>query len=178
MDFKANRLYYALSKKFKNMFLLRSAGYAALLLLWIMINGIDELDIVIILGVFLLISFIVDIFLRPNKFEIIGDAVHLKLFIRIPAGAIRAKGQKYQTKRVNAKILNIDVIQYHASPFEESNRVGRIIIHGRVVARDFCEDYVEAEHLPSYVDIYGVKDFESAVSALKIAFPDATLQEL
>jgi len=174
MEFKTNRLYYILSKKFKNALLLRLVGYSACALLWIMIYGIKNIDILIFIGVFLILSLLFAIFSKPPKFEIENNFVSLKIYVRIPSGY----KNRYRQKRVNAKILDIDVIQYHATPFEKSNQIGRIAIHGRVVARDYFEDYVEAEHLPTYVDIYGVKNFESALSSLKSTFPDAIFQEL
>lgn len=120
-----------------------------------------------------------DMLLKPKKIEIVDNYVSLKLSIKVPREVVTKRGiSNYKTKRVNAKIHNIEVIQYHATPFEKSNRVGRIIIYGRVVARDFYNDYVAAEHLPSSVEIFGVKDFESAISALKSVFPAAIIDEL
>lgn len=174
MEFKTNRLYYILSKKFGKQFLLRFASYASISLIWILLYGAKNLDMLVFVGVFVVLSLVFDIFSKPSKFKIEDNYVSLKVSIRIPTGY----KNRHTTKQVNAKILDIDVIQYKASPLEKSNRVGKIAIHGRVVARDFFEDYVEAEHLPSYVEIYGVKNFESAVSALKTTFPDAILQEL
>lgn len=173
MEFNTNRLYYVLSKRFRNKFITYLLGVIGFALLYFLMGNTDAV-MVVFLMISLTVYAITDILSRPKKFEIFENYVSLKISIRIPTGY----KNNYKTKRANAKILDIDVIQYHASPFEKSNRVGRIIIHGRVVARDFCEDYIEAEHLPSYVEIYGVKDFESAVSALKTTFPDAILQEL
>ena len=173
MEFKANRLYYVLSKKFKCKFV-RFFLFILTANLFYFLTGNSDAWLIIFSSISLIVYLLIDILSKPRKFEVYENYVSVKISIKIPTG----HKNDYNTKRVNAKILDIDVIQHHASPFEQSNRVGRIVIHGRVVARDFCDDYVEAEHLPSYVEIHGVKDFESAVSVLKTTFPDAIFQEL
>ena len=173
MEFKTNRLYYVLSKKFKNKF------FPFLLLILIsnfvyFVTDNSDIGFPVCSAIALIAYLIFDIFSKPSKFKVYDNYVALKITIRIP----KEYSNKHTTKRVNAKVLNIEEILYRASPFEQSNRVGRITFYGRVVARDFCNDYVGAEHLPSKVTVYGVKDFEAALSTLKATFPDATLTEI
>ena len=182
MTFKINRLYYLLSRDYRNSLLLQLA--LAILFLFMVAAGEQSLDPAVPLSLLtLLICFNVCLVLtRPKQIHLIGDHLTFRTWFkktRDSGGVIRfgrTRGvQDY--KQVYALIRRVTKIEITYLGYHKARRVGTLRLYGEIHAKNRNDDFVEDVVIPTHIDFHGVMDVESAIAALYESFPTAEMIE-
>ena len=179
MTFKLNRGYYVKSKRFRKN-LLRNAGILALLLIAMIAMGdrIDDTLLVLpIAAVF--VWTVTDVLRKPKSFTLQGGTLCAAQYVeKYYPHNIQVNNRRSHTVCVQAEATAITRVAYcrHDSAVTGGVSLGDLHVWGHIVLRDRTGRELDTELLAQpfeAVELYGVEDLESALSALRAAYPYA-----
>ncbi|MBQ7338261.1 MAG: hypothetical protein IJW40_12230 [Clostridia bacterium] len=184
MKFQLDRWLYIKSADFGKALLWRG-GIVVLYVVMITLSGSSiEESIFVWLAIFMIGWTVMDVLQNPKEFTLQNGELHAVQYIRkyYPHG-IRVNRSRSRMVRAFATVTEINRVQYrrHSGNVTGGTTRADFRVMGHIVLRDRKGETIDPELISgSYdaVELYGVKDMEGAISALRAVYPEAVFQEL
>ncbi len=183
MKFQLDRRLYIKNKKFwKNIF-----WRVAIVVLYFAIMTLAGKHVDGMISAFLIACMIFwtleDVLQNPKEFTLQNGTLHAVQYVsKLYPHNIRINRRRSHTVRAHAAVTGITRVQYrrHDGNVTGGSALADFRIMGHIALYDRKGAPIEAEELAENfdaVELYGVKDMEGAMAALRAAYPEAIFEE-
>ena len=184
MKFQLDRRLYIKSKEFWKAIMWR----AAIVALYFILMTLAGKDIDGVIAAFLIVCMIFwtiqDVLQNPKEFTLQDGTLYAVQYVsKLYPHNIRINRRRSHTVRAHASVTGITRVQYrrHAGDVTGGAALADFRVMGHIALYTRKGAPIEAEELAENFDaieLYGIKDMEGALSALRAAYPEATLEEI